>query len=160
MRGYGVFFELSHMMSALGKDSQLRGGVSTPSWNDLCLSLYGEYNIFLGIPLGEKLTSTELLPYSALGVEFRYQKSLLAQFQPYARFGMFLVWPHPTMTTVSQNTGIKGGIGMVFFPREKIALSVGVDFLGMMENGRAEKIIGKPVYHQGVQVSSGIILQF
>jgi len=161
--GWEIFLEYSHTMNALGKDNLFRLGVASPQKEGFFVDGYGEVNLFLGVPLQQKtntLASTVVFPYTAVGLDLGYRNMTLAEMQPYARFGMYVVWPHQGMTSTGQGIGIRGGIGMLFLPWLHTGVSVGVDFTALMEQTRADKIVTSPWYHQGVQVTGGIWQRF
>jgi len=160
MFGWSGVFEFSHTMSALGKDSVLRLGMETPSLADFSLAGYGECNVFAGIPKEEKFLTTRIFLYYASGVDILYANKSLEDFVPYARFGIFWVWPSPEMSSTSQETGLKAGVGMRFFPWKHLGFNAGVDFLGLLANSRADKIMESPVYHQGIQLTLGARYQW
>ncbi|MCX7882364.1 MAG: hypothetical protein N2314_03975 [Brevinematales bacterium] len=153
--GWEIFAEYTHTMSALGKDHLFRGGITTPLWRGWAFSAYGEANVFFGIPTGGT-GGTRSFGYRGAGIDLLYRNTTLEDIQPYARFGCCWVWPSEEMTSSSFSSGIRGGVGMVFLPWQKVGLSVGVDFTGLMEGGRAEKILTTPVYHQGVQIAGSV----
>ncbi len=160
MMGWEIFFEYSHTMSALGKDNLLRLGGITPFWQDFAVGAYGEYNLFFGIPRTTPQGSTRMFTYKAVGIDVIYRKSLLEDIQPYARFGFVWVWANPEMTTVSEEQALRAGVGMYFLPWEKVGLSVGVDFTGLLGQSRADGIVLSPVYHQGIQLTGGVLVRF
>lgn len=158
--GWVFFTEYSHTMSALGKDNLFRTGIITPFIAGFGLSGYGEVNLFLGIPIQSTNAlspgTTRGFVYSAIGLDVVYREMRFEEIFPYGRFGVCVVWPHPEMTESSQAFGVRGGVGMVFVPFKSLGFSLGIDFTGLIQGGRAARIVTRPVYHEGVQVVGGL----